>query len=230
MSSRLLIRFLCGLACALGVSAFGQYGYVPQGNPDPGMESSSYGNAGNSSSSYSASSRSNLLGYGQLEANYSFIDFKDSPLDGGNGIGVSLMAELFKPFFLHGTVNWVSGSGDAKDFDFTTVAIGGGAYWAITDRFHLVGEVGGLYSSLSASKDNLSFNDGAVYVSPSLRVAVTNDLELRAGVTLTSADNFDATTVDLGGYFRLFSQMDLGLGAALGDVTNTYHAGVRFRW
>jgi hypothetical protein len=228
MSSRFLIRFLCGLALTLGVSAFGQYGYVPQGSPDPGTEA--YGNSGYSSSSYSSSSHSNLLGYGQLEANYSFIDFKDSPLDGGNGIGASLMAELFKPFFLHGTVNWVSGSGDAKDFDFTTIAIGGGAYWAIVDRFHLVAEVGGLYSSLDTSKDSLSFNDGAVYFSPSVRLAVTDALELRAGVTMTSADNFDSTTVDLGGYFRLFSQMDLGLGAALVDVTNTYHAGVRFRW
>ncbi len=247
MQSPSVIKIFCGLFLALGFSAAqAQYGYVPQPVPGnaaystPGMDPNmnmaptvSGGPGYAPQQAYSTTPTHSLLTYGQLEANYSYIDLKDSSLDGGNGIDVSLMVQLFKPFFLHGEVNWVSGSGgsSSKDFDFSTIALGGGVFLPLfTDRVHLVLEAGGLYSSLSAEKDSLSFNDGAFYISPMLRVAVTNDLELQAGVTLTSADNYDTTTVDLGGYYRLFSWMDLGLGASLGDVTNTYHAGIRFRW
>jgi hypothetical protein len=36
--------------------------------------------------------------------------------------------------------------------------------------------------------------------------------------------------VNLGAYYKLFSQMDIGLNAGLGDATRTYDLGVRFRW
>lgn len=181
---------------------------------------------------YTAPAGSSILSYGQLEAQYRYTSFKDTKMEDGSGIHASLMTQLFNPFFIHATVDWVSGGGGtkSKDYDFSTIAVGVGGYFALSDRFHVVVEVGGLYSSLSANKESISFDDGAIYVNPSIRFAATNDLELQAGITLTSADNYDSSTFDLGGYYRIFSQMDLGLGASFGDVTNDYHLGVRFRW
>jgi hypothetical protein len=180
---------------------------------------------------YNAPSGSSLLTYGQLEAQYRFTSFKKSSIQDSSGLEVGLMAQLFNPFFIHATVDWSSAGGSkSKSYDFSTISVGMGGYFALSDRFHVVAEVGGLYSSLSANKESLSFSDGAIYVNPYLRFAATNNLELQAGITLTSADNYDSSTFDLGGYYRLFSQMDLGLGAEFGDVTNNYHVGIRFRW
>lgn len=217
-------------------------GMAPQMSPmapqmSPGMQMAPapamYGGPGFApQQAYTPPMGSALLSYGQIEAQYRLISFKDTKIDDGNGIHASLMTQLFNPFFIHATVDWASGGGSAKSksYDFSTISVGIGGYFALSDRLHIVAEVGGLYSSLSANKESVSFDDGAIYVNPYIRFAATNDLELQAGITLTSADNYDSSTFDLGGYYRIFSQMDLGLGASFGDVTNDYHLGVRFRW
>ena len=269
MSPQALVKFLCGLILTISASAYGQYGYVPQGAPpagaglmpgpggaqvmDPYMgmapaqsqmspamspgvpmapTTAMYGGPAYApQQAYNAPSGSSLLSYGQLEAQYRMTSFKKSSIEDSSGIEVGLMAQLFNPFFIHATVDWASAGGSkSKSYDFSTITVGMGGYFALSVRFHVVAEVGGLYSSLSPNKESVSFSDGAIYVNPSIRFAATNDLELQAGLTLTSADNYDSSTFDLGGYYRLFSQMDIGLGASFGDVTNNYHLGVRFRW
>jgi hypothetical protein len=176
-----------------------------------------------------------MLTYGQLELNYNYTDFDNESVDPASGIGLDIMAELFNPFFIHGGFNWGMGSeaGDKKDedsYNFRTVSIGGGVHFAITPNLYFVGELGGIYSSLNADKSSLSFTDGAVYIHPQLRFAATDKLEVKAGVLLTSADDYDSKVFDIGGYYKLFTQMDLGLGADIGDQSKNYHLGVRFRW
>jgi hypothetical protein len=178
---------------------------------------------------------SSMLTYGQLEGRYVYNTFKTDGVASSSGLALGLTAQLFNPFFLHADFNWSSTSGSgsglsSKSYDFSTISIGGGGYFAITDRVHLVAEVGGLYSSLSASKDKLSFSDGAIYMNPKLRFLATEVLELDVGLLLTSADNYNSSVLQLGGYWRMFSSMDLGGGVDFGDMQNSYHVGVRFRW
>jgi hypothetical protein len=168
-----------------------------------------------------------------LEANYAYTTFKNKSVDASHGVGLGLMAQLFNPFFLHGTFNWSTGNGknlSKEGYDFSTVTLGGGAYFQITPQIHIVAELGGLYSSLSANKDSVSFSDGAIYVNPYLRIAASELLELNLGVMMTSADKYNSRVLELGGFYKLFNSMDLGLGADLGNEQNTYHLGVRFRW
>lgn len=173
-----------------------------------------------------------MLTYGQLEGFYKYTDFENSNLDAGHGLGMSLSAELFRPFYLKGSFDWASGNGKGltKNYDFVSVAVGGGAYFALTDRFHIFAEVGGNYANLTADKSSLEFSDGSVYLTPGLRFAATDSLELDLSMTASSADDYDSKSVDVAGYYRLFSSMDVGLGTGFGDETRTYFAGIRFRW
>ncbi len=237
-------KFLLGALLVSSGSCFAQFGYVTQVPAGGGVVpqtaampynapvAGAFGNQG-FGNAVGGAARSGMLTYGQLEANYNYTTFKDKSLDAAHGIGLGLTAQLFNPFFVHGTFNWSGGNGKAlsKDgYTFNSVSIGGGGYFQITPQIHLVAEIGGLYSSLSASKDSLSFTNGAIYVHPYFRAAATEDLELNLGVMMTSASNYNARVLELGGYYKLFSSMDLGFGADLGDQENTYHLGVRFRW
>jgi hypothetical protein len=55
-------------------------------------------------------------------------------------------------------------------------------------------------------------------------------LELQAGVTVSSTSDYDSKTFDFGGYFRVLPQLDLNVGADIGDVNRTFKTGARLRW
>lgn len=214
-------------------------GYAPQGYAQQGYAQAGYSAQGYAQQGYAANygapagQPGGMLTYGQLSGSYIYRTFKDKSVDASHGLALSLTAQLFNPFFLRGTFDWSSGNGKGlskEGYDFTKVSIGGGAYFQITPQLHIVGEIGGMYSSLSANKDSVSFTDGAIYVNPYLRFAATEALELNLGVLLSSADKYNSRVLELGGYYRMFSAMDVGFGAALGDQQNDYHLGVRFRW
>ena len=174
-----------------------------------------------------------MLNYGQLEIDYLRTTHDNKNLKASDGVGISLMTELFHPFYLHFGVDFSSGTDatfSAKNYDFSTITLGGGGYFAITDRFHLTGEIGFLYADLSASRSSLSFQNGAIYMKPGVRFAATDSLELDGHLTATSADKYDSFVFDVGGYYKIFAQMDLGLNIGFGDQTTAYRAGVRFRW
>jgi hypothetical protein len=243
---------ILGLLIVGATSANAQFGYVAQApagagiapmGMDPNMGMAMGGAAyGAPASPYVTqgamggmmpATGSQMLSYGNLEGRVIRNTFKDKSIDASNGLQLELMAQLFNPFFLHADFAW---SGSAKtgsktnSYNFSTIRIGGGGFFAINDRLHLMAELGGMYSSLSAKKDALSFSDGALYVNPTLRFAATEQMELQAGVLMTSADKYSSRVFELGGYWKLFSQMDLGLGLDLGNQGSSYHAGVRFRW
>lgn len=174
-----------------------------------------------------------MLSYGYLEGFYEYTDFKNSSLDGASGLGVALSAQLFNPLFIKGAFNWASSAGGAKEkggFDFNSVSLGVGAYIPVTSRFHLLCDVGGIYSKLDADKESLSFSDGAIYVHPGVRVAATQWLEFEGGLTFTSADDADSILFNVGAYCRMLSVLDLKLGADFGDESTAWKAGLRLRW
>ncbi len=174
-----------------------------------------------------------IMSYGYLEGYYKYTSFKESSLDPASGLGVALSAELFKPLYVKGGFEWASGNGGSKEnggFDFSSVSLGAGAYIPITGRFHIMCEVGGAYYKLDAEKDSVSFSDGAIYVHPGIKVAATQSLELEGGLLFTSSDHYDSILFNVGAYWRLFSALDLKLGADFGDASTGWKAGLRVRW
>ncbi len=180
---------------------------------------------------------SNMLNYRYLEASYRYVDPQGGDLDGSHGLGVTLSMDLPTIFFVKGSFNWSSGSGTKNvkgatnaDYDLSVITIGGGAYMAITPKLHFVGEVGLVYANLSSAGNNISYTDGGIYIRPSLRYQLVDWLELQAGVTVSSANDYDSKVIDFGAYFRVFPQMDMNIGMDLGDENRTLRAGARLRW
>ena len=174
-----------------------------------------------------------MLTYGLLEGFYRYTTFQQAGIDGAHGVGVALSAELFRPFFVRGSFDWGAGNGKAvgtQGYDFNTISLGGGAYYAVNDKFHFFAEIGGMYTNLNATKTSISLSNGAVYLTPGLRFAATEFFELDVSLTATSSEDFDKRVVDIAGYYKLFSSMDVGVGTGFGNETRNFFAGVRFRW
>lgn len=178
-----------------------------------------------------------LLNYSYAEAGYRFVDPKVKGVDGSHGLGVALVMDLPTIFFLKGSFSWGSGTGTKTvagatnaNYKLSTITIGGGAYMAITPKFHFVGEVGLVYANFDADGLNKSYTDGGIYVRPSLRYQVVDWMEVQAGVTVSSTSDYDSKIFDIGGYFRVMPQLDLNLGADFGDANRTFKTGARLRW
>jgi hypothetical protein len=174
-----------------------------------------------------------ILNYGFLEAGYQYQKPKNNSLDGSHGLALSLSAQLFKPLFLNADFGWSMSNGGgskSREYDFTSASLGVGLYLPIISKLHFVGEVGGIYGKFDSDKDSLSFTEGAVYARPAIRFAPAEFLEFQAGVTVTSADDYDTMIFDVAAYLRIFSQLDLGVNVDLGDEFTGFTGGIRFRW
>ena len=248
-------RLLLLLLAFHSVPALGQYQYYGAPNDGMGAMSSmppapppvsapptypgygsdmSYGSPGYpSDASFNASSAPNILSYGFLEGGYQFQEPKDSSLEGSHGVALALSVQLFKPLFIKAEFGWSLSNGggrSSREYDFTSASLGAGLYLPIVDKFHLLAEVGGMYGKLDANINRFSFTEGAIYASPAIRFAPVEFLEFQAGLTVTSSDSFDSMIFDVAAYFRLLSQLDLGVNVDLGDEFTGFTGGIRFRW
>lgn len=237
------------------VPALGQYQYY--GAPNDGMDGMSsmppapppvsapptypgygsdmsYGSPGYpSDSSFSTSSSPNILSYGFIEGGYQYQEPKEGSLEGSHGVALALSVQLFKPLFLRTEFGWSLSNGggrSSREYDFTSASLGAGLYLPIVSKFHLLAEVGGMYGKLDSNVNRLSFTEGAIYARPALRFAPVDFLELQAGLTVTSSDSFDTMVFDVAAYFRVLSQLDLGINVDLGDEFTGFTGGIRFRW
>jgi hypothetical protein len=208
--------------------------YANYGYPQQPVQTNSWGSTVQQSMGGNGSS---ILNYQYAEAFYRFTDPKDSEMNGSHGLGVALVMPLPTIFFLKGSFTWGSGSGErtAKaaanaDYNLSTITVGGGAYMPITPKLHFVGEVGLIYANFQADGVNKSYTDGGMYVRPSLRYQVLDWMEVQAGVSVASTDDYDSKVFDVSGYFRVFPMFDLNIGADFGDVTRGFRAGGRLRW
>ena len=248
-------RLLLLLLAFHSVPALGQYQYYGAPNDGMGAMSSmppapppvsapptypgygsdmSYGSPGYpSDSSFNTSSGPSILSYGFLEGGYQYQQPKDSSLEGSHGVALALSVQLFKPLFIKAEFGWSLSNGggrSSREYDFTSASLGAGLYLPIVDKFHLLAEVGGMYGKLDANLNRFSFTEGAIYARPALRFAPVEFLELQAGLTVTSSDSFDSMIFDVAAYFRLLSQLDLGINVDLGDEFTGFTGGIRFRW
>ncbi len=215
----------------LAAATFGQ-NYQYQYPTDPySATPQAYSGASQGVSSV-ASSSSNMLTYGSLEATYRYNDFKeDTRLKNSSGLGVALNAPLFKPLYLHFGLDWLDGT-DAKDknFSLTGLTAGGGVFLPLGSRFHLFGEAGLRYDITSGAAHDFHPDEFAVYLRPGVRVAATDRLELDASMYFSSTKNLNDRVFQLNGYFALLSVLDLGLGMDFASDVNTFHGGLRLRW
>jgi hypothetical protein len=202
-----------------------------------GYEQSAQANSWDSTVQQSMGGGTPLLNYSYAEVGYRFVDSKLQGIKGSHGLGVSLVMDLPTIFFLKGSFNWSSGSTDQTvkgaadaEYKLSTITIGGGAFMAITPKFHFVAEMGLIYANFNAEAVKISYTDGGIYVRPSLRYQVVDWLELQGGVTVSSTSDYDSKIIDIGGYFRVMPQLDLNIGADFGDVTRTFKTGARLRW
>ena len=85
-------------------------------------------------------------------------------------------------------------------------------------------------NNFDADTAKRSYTEAGVYVRPSLRYQMVDWLELQAGVTVTSMDDYDSKVLDIGGYFRVLPQLDVNLGMDFGDEIRSLRAGGRLRW
>lgn len=248
-------RLLLLLLAFHSVPALGQYQYYGAPNDGMGAMSSmppapppvsapptypgygsemSYGSPGYPpDANFNTSSAPNILSYGFLEGGYQYQQPKDSSLEGSHGVALSLSVQLFKPLFIRADFGWSLSNGggrSSREYDFTSASLGAGLYLPIVDKFHLVAEVGGMYGKLDANLNRFSYTEGAIYARPAIRFAPVEFLELQAGLTVTSSDSFDSMIFDVAAYFRLLSQLDLGVNVDLGDEFTGFTGGIRFRW
>ncbi|HRJ10317.1 MAG TPA: hypothetical protein PK490_05795 [Prosthecobacter sp.] len=183
------------------------------------------------------SAEGSMLNYQYLEVGYRYLDPKGGDYNGSHGLGGTLVLKLPAMFFLKGSVNWTSGSGNktvrgVKDADYSlsTITIGGGLFMAIKPNFHFVGEAGFVYANFDGANRNYSFTEAGIYIRPSLRYQMVDWLELQTGVTVTSTSDFDNRIWDLAGYFRVMPQFDLNIGFDIGNESRVLRAGGRLRW
>ena len=178
-----------------------------------------------------------IVNFNYLEFNYRYVQPKNKGLDGANTIGGTLSVALFDPLYLKFGAAWGSGSGGGTagatndNYDFATVQAGIGFHTQLVDpRLQFVGEAGLVYAKIKATNSALSFDEGAIYVRPALRFALSDAIELQAGVTVSSASKYDSKIFDLGGYFRVMPRFDIGVGADFGDTTRGFRGNLRLRW
>jgi hypothetical protein len=183
------------------------------------------------------SMQGSMLNYQYFEIGYRYLDPKGGDYDGSHGLGGALVVELPATFFIKAAMNWTSGSGERSgagvrnaDYDLSTISVGAGVYAAIKSNLHFVGEAGFIYANFDADTAKRSYTEAGVYVRPSLRYQMVDWLELQAGVTVTSMDDYDNRVLDFGGYFRVLPQFDVNLGMDFGDQNRTLRAGGRLRW
>ncbi|MBK8090888.1 MAG: hypothetical protein IPK32_02515 [Verrucomicrobiaceae bacterium] len=175
-----------------------------------------------------------IINYDYAELTYRFIDPKAPGLKGASTIGATLSVALFEPLYIKIGANWGSGADSGpggSNYDFASIQAGVGFHTQlVSPKLQFVGEAGVSYASLKASNSNASFSDGAIYARPGLRYALTDAIELNAGVMVSSADKYDSKLIDFGGYFRVMQRFDVGLGVDLGDATRGFRGSLRMRW
>ena len=172
------------------------------------------------------SSASAAITYTNFSAGYIYTDNDVPGADNGNGIGVGLEVSPFEHLYLTGGVNWSTASSEFGDLDGITGHAGVGGYYAITDSFHLAGDLGIAFSDLDAP--GLDGSDSAFYVRPHVRAQLTEIIELHVGAQYANFNTTDGEWSAFGNlYISVFGNAQLMAGVGISDDATTATAGVR---
>lgn len=172
------------------------------------------------------SSASAAITYTNFSAGYIFSDLDVPGADNGNGIGIGLEVSPFEHVYLTGGASWSLTSSDIGDLDSFTGHAGVGGYYAITDSFHIAGDLGIAFSDVEAS--GLDGSDSAFYVRPHVRAQLTEIIELHVGAQYANFNTTDGEWSAFGNlYISVFGNAQLMAGVGVSDDATTATAGVR---
>lgn len=155
---------------------------------------------------------------------YSYIEpgwlHLDNDLGTSDGAYVDLSYDVGHNLFLEGTASYLGG-----DFDYQEYGAGVGTYYAITDRFHLVGRTGWAYTDIDPGTGIHEW-----YISPGFRFQVTCNFELYAKAYLHVTDEDENWSGGVGALYHLCPKTALTVGYALGqDDEWSVQAGFRIK-
>jgi hypothetical protein len=169
------------------------------------------------------------LSYNTMNLNYIHGVSNIDGVDGLDGGSLEFSYSPIKHLFL------TAGAGmmtvDTVFGDIDGYALGGsvGGYLPLgSEKLHLAGELGVSFNDLDTPGN--SRGDVGIHVSPYLRWAPMDALELRVGVAYSSIDESDEFTGILDGYAEIFESVDLHGGLSFGSDITEISAGVRLRF
>lgn len=172
------------------------------------------------------------LKYTFVDLAYQYHDYEGEEVDGGHGFKLGLSVSPIPILFFTGSLAYSQAESsflESYDVDDFTAMLGGGGYLPLGDVFHLVGEVGVIYSQVDTSLKDLEVDETGFYVRPQVRVAVTEQFELNGGARFTTVENSTARFnvglgVDLIEHIRLLGDFEFG------EEENIFTGGIRLQW
>lgn len=167
------------------------------------------------------------ISWDYVELEYIGIDFDESDLDSGNGIGISIYRSPWERIFLSGNFEYLS----ADNINDTSVSLyslsaGGGVYLPIQNNLQLVGELIGSYSWGDEFGGEFALSPGA-----GVRWGMTDRVELYTSAYYTISENSDgAVDIAIGTIIGVNEHLSLIGGYIfndLGDGDRTFYGGLQ---
>lgn len=163
-----------------------------------------------------------LLQYDYIDLGYRYTDpDPGDELNGGYGHGsYSIFSNVFLDIgYAYDTSN---------DVDINTLQYGGGFFFPLMDKLHLVGNVGGKRVRIEFN-DFGSGNTDRFYVGPELRAKIHQNMEVNFGYTWEAGEGDATNNYNLGVMFAVNDSIAIPLAVDfLDEEAQQFSAGMRF--
>ncbi len=173
------------------------------------------------------------ISYNSIEVDWNHGFISEDNLDDTNGIGVKLEVSPFKHVFFTAEGDWFNSEVDGRDVDGWGALVGVGAYLPITENFHFVTDLGGIFEGAKADGGR-SVDDAGFYVRPHVR-ARFNCFEIHTGAKFVHLPEFgDRWEIFAEAFVEVLPHVDVVVGGALDleDESDSWalKAGLRYKF
>ncbi len=167
--------------------------------------------------------------YGFVDLDYRFFSFEDEEIDDSSGFAGAVSVPIVDSFYIAGSLS-VTGTEteDGEDLDYLDWAIGPGVGLPIGYGFDFVIDGGLARQKLEADAFEDPIDGYGWYISPGVRVGISDMFELNGGLTLMNIEDRDADLgLDFKALLRLTPNVSLSGTATFYEELNEYGLGVR---
>lgn len=162
--------------------------------------------------------------FGELA--YTRADYEDIDAD-GDLFGIAGSIAIGDMFHLIAAYDDGELEGDGGgDVDASTVELGGGINYAISDTVDIVGQLAWVSAELDSGRFGGIDEDG-YRLSGGLRAMMTPQFELNGGLTYLDIEDADDTAVEFGGVYSFTDLFAVTGGASIGDEVTSFRIGAR---
>lgn len=165
-------------------------------------------------------------GYTYFDVGYVRTDIDDIE-ENVDSLGLAGSFALTDNLYLFADYQDGSASFERIDVDVSTMEVGAGANFGLSDTVDLFAEAGYVKAELEAG-EFVEVDESGFGLSAGVRAMVMPQLELNAGLSYVEIEELDDTSLDIGAVYSFTDVVALVLGASFADNTNTYGIGVRF--